>query len=397
MDLSALGQRELDLPALRADLEATVAAGELAGASYAVLTREGLVASACVGWADREAGVAMRPDHLFRIYSNTKLVTSCAALQLLEQGRFGLDDPVAAHLPALQGLRVLRPGAVTLHDTEALREPIRIRHLFTHTAGFTYAYREPGTLLGQAYQAANLADPALDSRHFLQALARLPLVFQPGSAWNYSVATDVLGVLVEAASGLPLDAYFQRHIFDPLDMRDTFFWAPPDKAQRLAPMYLQSGVGGLVRAEGDFPHRGAFLTPQARLSGGGGLVSSLRDFSRLVGTLLAGGAPLLSPQSMPLLLDNQLPAGMWIGKPPLEGRGHSCAASVTQQVSPTNPATAVGEVQWGGVGGTHWFFSPSENLAVVLMAQRFMGYGLPFWLRFKQAVRRAMADRHTAC
>lgn len=380
-----------DLPELRAAVQESIAAGELVGASYAVLREGGLAATGCVGYADREAGAALRPDHLFRIYSNTKLVTSCAALQLLEQGRIGLDDPVSDYLPALAALRVLRPGAVSLQDTEPLREPVRIRHLLTHTAGFTYAYREGDTPIGRAYAESKMADPDTDSTSFVNALSRLPLLFQPGTAWNYSVATDVLGVLVEVASGLTLDAYFRQRIFEPLGMADTFFWAPPEKAGRLAPMYVRGqDETGLVRAHA-FAHPGAFVQPQARLSGGGGLVSSLHDFGRLASVLLRGGAPLLGDRAMALATENQLPAGMWIGKPGLPGHGHSCVGAVAVHADPADRASVRGEVHWGGLGGTHWFVAPREDLAVVFMTQRFMGYGLPFWLRFKRAVRHAFA------
>lgn len=374
-------------------LAATVAAGELAGASYMVLRGTELVASGCVGFADREAQAPMRTDHLFRVFSNTKLVTSCAALQLLERDRFGLDDAIGQYIPALGDLRVLRPGASSLDDTDAAREPVRIRHLFTHTAGFTYAYREPGTPLGQAYSDSGLADAQVDSAAMARILGRLPLVFHPGSAWNYSVATDALGRLVEVTSGLSLDKYFHRHVFTPLGMDDTFFFVPPDKAHRLATLYVESGQPGgpLLRRAEDVPPPRPFLDPVPRLSGGGGLVSSLQDFATLVGVLLRGGAPLLRPETMPLVTENQLPAGMWVGKPAIEGRGHSFVASVTARANAADPQSVEGEVQWGGVAGTHWFFSPRENLAAVLMTQRFMGYGLPFWQRFKQAVRQSLA------
>lgn len=386
----------MDLRLLDAALQSRVDRDELAGVSYAVLRGGELVAQNCLGWADREARVPLRPDHLFRIYSNTKLVTSCAVLQLLEQGRFALDDPIGEYIPALAKLRVLRVGAQGLDDTEPAA-PVRIRHLLTHTAGFTYAFTDPAAPIAKAYVAAGMIDPALDLAQMMEALGRLPLLFQPGSRWNYSVSIDVVGRLVEVLAGEPLDAYFRRHIFEPLGLRDTFFFVPPDKADRLATMYVGNlqdpGRPGLRRAD-HLPWAGAFVQPVPRLNPGGGLVSSLGDYTTLVRTLANGGAPLLLPSSMPLVMQNQLRPGQWIGFPgaPLqEGRGHSLAASVRVQESPADPASSVDEVQWGGLAGTQWFISPRDDLAAVLMTQRHMGYGLPYWSEFKQLLRDAVA------
>ncbi|HEY1230759.1 MAG TPA: serine hydrolase domain-containing protein, partial [Ramlibacter sp.] len=183
----------MNLPAVDAALQAAIEGEHLPGVSYAVFRRNEVLARNCLGWADREAGIALREDHLFRAFSNTKLVTSCAALQLLEQGRFGLEDDVGRYIPALKDLRVLRPGATHLEDTVPAREPVRIRHLLTHTAGFTYGFTQPDHPLSAAYREARLLDPTLDLARMVEALARIPLLFEPGSDWSYSVATDVVG------------------------------------------------------------------------------------------------------------------------------------------------------------------------------------------------------------
>lgn len=382
----------MDMRAVDDLLHSCVDGDELAGVSYAIVRGGELVAQKCVGWADREARVPLRPDHLFRVFSNTKLVTSCAALQLLEQDRFGLDDPIGEYIPSLARLRVLRPGATALDDTEPA-EPVRIRHLLTHTAGFTYSFLQPDAAIAKAYVAAGMIDPSVDLAAMMESLGRLPLLFQPGSRWNYSVATDVVGRLVEVLGGQPLDAYFQRHIFEPLSMRDTFFIVPSEKQDRLAALYIgdlaEPGRPGLRRAD-HLPYEGAYRRRVARLNAGGGLVSSLGDYTALVRALLQGGAPLLKPATMPLLTDNQLAPDQWVGftgEPLQEGRGHSLAASVMVRPSPADPGSVEGELQWGGLAGTQWFISPRENLAAVLMTQRYMGFGLPFWTRFKQLLR----------
>jgi CubicO group peptidase (beta-lactamase class C family) len=386
----------MDFSAVDAALQSWVDGERLADVSYAVLRGTEVVARRCVGWADREAGVPMRDDHLFRIFSNTKLVTSCAALQLMEQGRFGADDPIGEYLPALRQLRVLRPGATSLDDTEPAREPVRIRHLLTHTAGFTYGFLQPDAPIAKAHAAAGILDPSRDLGQMVDALGGLPLLFQPGSAWNYSVATDVVGRLVEVVSGQRLDTYFRRHIFEPLGMHDTFFEVPQDKQGRLAALYIgnlrEPSAPGLRRAD-HLPFEGAYRRPVARLNAGGGLVSSLDDYLALVRALLHGGAPLLKPRTMERVWNNQLPEGMWIGCagiPGVEGRGHSFAGSVTVHTSAADPASVEGELQWGGLAATKWSISPREGLALVLMTQRYMGSDQPFWPEFKQAVRAAL-------
>ena len=382
----------MDFPAADAALQAAIDGEQLAGVSYAVFRRHEVLARKCLGDADREAGVRMREDHLFRAFSNTKLVTSCAALQLLEQGRFGLDDPVGQYIPALKDLRVLRPGATSIDDSVPAREPVRIRHLLTHTAGFTYGFTQPDAPIATAYRNARVMDPALDLAQMMQALGGLPLLFEPGSAWNYSVATDVVGRLVEVVSGQKLDDYFRAHIFAPLGMHDTFFCVPPEKQERLAALYIGSVKEplrpGLRRAD-NLPYQGAFRKRMPFLGGGGGLVTSLDDYTALVRALLQGGAPLLQPQTMELATHNQLPEGMWIqfpGQPLQVGRGHSLAAAVVVKEMP-DVALAEGHVYWGGLAGTKWFFSPAQDLGAVLMTQRFMGSDLPYWPDFLRALR----------
>jgi CubicO group peptidase (beta-lactamase class C family) len=233
----------------------------------------------------------------------------------------------------------------------------------------------------------------------MEALACVPLLFEPGSRWNYSVATDVVGRLVEVVSGLRLDQYFQAHLFEPLGMTDTSFVVPPEKAHRLATLYIgdlqEPTRPGLSRAD-HLPYPGAYLKPVARLNPGGGLVSTLGDYTRLVGAIARGGEPVLAPSTLPLLMQNQLPQGMWLqfpDQPVQNGVGHSFAGSVRVEASSDDISSLQGELAWGGLAGTQWFISPAEGLAAVLMTQRYMGTGLPFWPAFKQRVRAAMATR----
>ena len=386
----------MDTTRIDTALQRRIANEELPGACYTIVRGDEIIASNFMGWADREAGEPIGEQHLFRIFSNTKLVTSCAALQLLEQGRFSLDDDIGDHIPALKNLRVLKPGATTLDDTEPTREPVRIRHLLTHTSGLSYWFIDPNHVLSKAYAANGIADSKLTLAQQMERLGTLPLLFQPGTQWNYSVSTDVVGALIQVLSGLPIDQYFQQHIFEPLGMHDTFFVVPPEKAHRLARMYVGDLVTplkpGLKRAD-HLPWPDAYIKPVPRLNPGGGLVSSLGDYTTLLRALLAGGRGILKPETMPLVLDNQLPEGLWVGLPPegpLAGRGHSYAASVGVFPSAEDPSRVAGEIQWGGLAGTQWWISPRDNVAAVLMTQRYFGSGLPFWPEFKLNVMDAL-------
>jgi CubicO group peptidase (beta-lactamase class C family) len=280
-------------------------------------------------------------------------------------------------------------------DSEPASGPVRIRHLLTHTAGFTYAFLQPDAPIAKAYLAAGIADPGRDLAQMTQALGTLPLLFEPGTAWNYSVAIDVVGRLIEVVSGQALDDYLQDHILAPLGMRDTFFFVPQEQAHRLATLYVgnlqEPEQPGLRRAD-HLPFEGAYRKRVARLNPGGGLVSSLGDYTALVRVLLQGGAPLLKPATMPLLTQNQLAPGQWIqfaGYPGMEGIGHSFGASVTVHPHAADPTAVAGDLEWSGLAGTQWLISPRRNMAVVLMTQRYMGSWLPFWPRFKQLLRDA--------
>lgn len=378
-----------------AALQDEVDGGRFPGFNYTILRGGEVIARRCVGFADLERREPMREDHLFRIFSCTKLLASIAALQLWEQGRFGFDDPVGDYIPALANLQVLAAPDAPLDSARPAREPVRVRHVLTHTAGFTYGFLAPHTPVARAYVAAQVSSAHNTLAHQMDVLGTLPLLFEPGSAWNYGVSTDVVGRLVEVLSGLPLDAYFQRHIYEPLGMRDTAFWVPPEQQHRLATHYVGDAADpskpGLRNAE-HLPYEGAYRKPVARLNPGGGLVSSLDDYTRLVQALARGGAPLLQPDTMRYVTQDQLPAGMPIAFPDyvLPGRGHSFAASVFRERTDADPAAEPGDVQWSGMSATRWMLAPKDRFGLVLMTQRYLGSGLPYWPRFKQAVRDAV-------
>ncbi|MDP3820510.1 MAG: serine hydrolase domain-containing protein [Burkholderiales bacterium] len=259
-----------DFHPLHAAMRRYVDANVLAGVSSAVLVGQELVDQHCAGWADKEHGVELRPDTLFRVYSNTKLVTSCAALMLFDEGRFGLDDPIERFIPQLANRRVLRPGATSLDDTEPARSPITIRQLMSHSSGLSYGVLDPGTTIFKGYNERKVLNPATPLADMIEQLAGLPLVFHPGTSWEYSVATDVLSRLVEIVSGEAFDAFIGERILRPLGMVDTGFLVPEAQRHRLAAYYIGADLAepmkpGLTRAD-DAPYPGAYLRPVPHLS-----------------------------------------------------------------------------------------------------------------------------------
>ena len=370
-----------------------VDANILAGVSSAVLIGRELVDLNCVGWADKENNIPIRSDHLFRVFSNTKLITSCAALLLFEEGRFQLDDPIEQFIPQLANRRVLRPGATVLDDVEPADGKIKIRHLMSHSSGLSYGLLDPGTTIFKAYIERKVNYPDTSLSDMMDILADLPLVFHPGTGWEYSVATDVMARLVEIISGQPFDAFIQERILDPLGMEDTGFVVPEEKIHRLAAYYAGADLTdpmkpGLTRSD-DFPYPKAYLRPVPRLSGGGGLVSTLPDMVALIRSLLPGGPTLLKPETITLMMVNQLPNGVWIRFPgfgEIHGKAFGLAGSLTLVPSQIDPEGASGELQWGGIAGTHWWISPKANLAGLLMTQRQMAFFHPFSFEFKRLV-----------
>jgi CubicO group peptidase (beta-lactamase class C family) len=361
----------------------------LPGFSSAVLVGRDLVDVSCIGWADKEARIPLRADHIFRIFSNTKLITSCAALLLFEDGRFRLDDPVERFIPQLANRRVLRPGATSLDQTEPAVRPITIRHLMSHSSGLSYGLLDPGTLIFKAYNERKVNNPATTLAEMIDVLADLPLAYHPGTSWEYSVAIDVLARLVEVISGQRFDAFIQSRILDPLGMADTGFVV--SDRNRLVAFYAGADPvdpmkPGLTRADA-LPYPDAYLRPFPRQAGGAGLVSTLPDMVALMRSLPPGGRTLLKPDTIGLMMTNQLPEGVWIRFPAygaIRGRGHGLAGALILEPSAFDHHDASGELFWGGRAGTQWWISPRKNTAGLIMAQREAGFAHPFAVEFKR-------------
>ncbi len=386
-----------DFGEARAAMQNYVDRDLLSGVSWAVLQGRDLIDVNCVGWADREAKIALTTDHLFRAFSNTKLVTSCAVLRLFEAGKFELDDPIERYIPQLANRRVLKAGATTLNDTEPANRSVTIRHLLTHSAGLSYGLFDPGTPIFTAYNERKIVGPTLTLAEMVDALADLPLLFHPGTSFEYSVATDVLSRLVEIVSGERFDAFVKAHIFDRVGMVDTTFVVPIDQQHRLTAYYRGADImdemkPGLTRVDNS-PYPGAYLRAVPKLSGGGGLVTSLPDMVALLRSLLPGGETLLKPETIAQMMANQLASGVSIRfatQGDVPGKGFGLGGAVTHVPSSIEPKSATGEFQWGGIAGTHWWISPRKNLAAVVMTQRVMAFWHPFSFEFKRLVYQAV-------
>ena len=386
-----------DFGALHAAMRAQVDQQFLPGLSTVLLRGREVVDRFCYGQADREAGVALREDHIFRMFSSTKLITACAVMLLTEDGRIGLDDPVDTYIPELGARQVLRPGAQHIDDTEPTKTRITLRHLMTHTSGLSYGIFDPGSLQFQAYNQAGVLNPTQDLASMMKVLAPLPLSFDPGTQWEYSVASDVLGRVVEVVSGESFGTFLARRIFGPLGMNDTDFWVPPAKRERLCALYvgvdlLDPSKPGLLRAD-DKPYPGAYTQMLPRQSGGGGLVSTLDDSVRFIKSLIPGGATLLRPATLEQMFSNQLPAGLCVRFPnvPLQqGWRFGLGSSVRVSSDPGLPEEVAGEVSWGGLAGTIWWINPSLGVAAVLLTQRYFGFGNPYAYEFHRQAYKAL-------
>lgn len=354
-----------------------------------------------VGLADQEAARLFDPRTIVRAFSNTKLVTSCAALRLVERGVLALDEPIARWLPEFAAPRVLRPGATTLDDAVPARHPITVRHLFAHMAGLSHGVFDPGTLLYQAYHERGVRRPDTTLAELMGILASLPLNFEPGTAWDYSAATDVLARLVELATGQRFGDALAAEVFAPLGMVDTGFVLTPEQRVRFAALYGAVDPVGHPDAPGlqrlaDVPYPGAWEQAFPRQSGAGGLFTTLADWERLMRALIptrAGGRGprLLDDDTLAAMAVNQLPAGVrvrFVHLGRFEHLGHGLTGAVTLEPDAAPASAPAGQLQWGGLAGTHWCLHPATGQALVLMTQRHLAFWHPFWWDFR---RRAMA------
>ena len=347
-----------------------------------------------LGYMDLESRQPLREDAIFRMFSNTKLVTSVAAMMLFEEGRFTLDDPVERFIPAFADMQVFKAGAQSPQDLEPARSPITMRQVLSHSAGLSYGFIEPASLVDQAYAAAGVnAESTLED--LCDTLGRLPLAYHPGTSWRYSFASDVVARVVEVLSGQRFDAFLQARIFGPLGMVDTDFFVPEEKQDRFTTMYAPLDVmapmkGGLNKA--DDPRTGSYSKPKRMLSGGGGLVSTVADYVTFLRAIINGGewqgVRLLRPETLALMRTNQLAAGVGVRFPSwaMPNTVFGLGFALKEAAGPDEPETAIDEYHWGGMAGTHSWMAPRAGITGFNLTQRMPGFWHPFSHDFKRLV-----------
>ncbi len=383
--------------------------GRLPGWLVTVSRGGRLVYVSSYGSRDLEAGLPVEPGTLWRIYSMTKPVTSVAAMMLHEEGAFELTDPVSAFIPSFADARVYAGGSDQRPVTVPATEPMRIWHLLTHTSGLTYGFHRVHAV-DALYRAAGYEWGSPRGTGLAQACdtwASLPLLFQPGAEWNYSVSTDVLGRVVEVVSGQPLDEFFRSRIFGPLGMTDTMFHVGDEDAGRLAALYTRSPEHGrAVRLDA---FGAAIRTPGVMLSGGGGLASTAGDYHRFLQMLLATdgspageleGARLLSPRTVRYMMTSHLPAGLDLeafGRPlfaeaPFRGVGFGLGFAVVMDPAAGKVVCSTGEASWGGAASTAFWLDQREELTVSFFTQLLPSSAYPLRPQLRQLVYQALTD-----
>jgi len=379
---ASVGVSSERLARLHASMKGFVDRKEVGGI-VTLVAREGKTIDLfAVGHADVEKSTPMRTDAIFRIASMTKPVTSVAIMMLFEENKLFLTDPVSKFIPAFKSAMVLEDGKPV-----AARRAITIRDLLTHRSGITYGFLNGGAV-GGGYRTRGVVDGLTTTTQTLEEninkLAEQPLISQPGAAFNYSLSTDVLGRVVEVASGQPLNVFFRERIFTPLKMVDTDFHVPEAKWPRFVTVYSPDGKGGIRPMTDPEAFGNTHMSPwayyqegKAYFSGGAGLASTASDYARFANMLLAGGsldgARLLSPKTIELMTANhtaEVPHPLSIVGP---GKEFGLGFQVVTDLAATQTLGSTGMYGWSGIYGTVFWIDPKEKLVSILMVQRYPG------------------------
>lgn len=357
------------------------------------------------GSTEMGGGKPIGEDTIYRIYSMTKPVTSVAAMMLFEEGALRLDHEVYRYIPEFQDVMVFAGGTA---EKPELRKPDRhmtVRDLFLHTSGITYAFLQQ-TPVDAIYRAKGVdySKHGGDLKSFCELLATAPLVFSPGDRWNYSNSTDVLGRVVEVASGMSLDEFFRKRIFAPLGMDDTFFSVPEDKVERLMACYARNPVNGVIGLADPAGKTAAYAKKPNVLSGGGGLASTIGDYFIFCKMLGNGGelngVRILSPKTLEFMTLNHLPGGKTLkdmgdktfSESRMDGSGFGLGWAVTTDVVATMQPGSVGTYSWGGMASTFFWIDPVEDLIAIQMTQLMPSGAYPIRPQLQQLVYAAIEE-----
>ncbi len=357
------------------------------------------------GWRDVEAQLPVEHDTIFRIFSMSKPITTVALMMLWEEGAFELKDPVHQFIPAFRDTPVYRGGSSLKPELEPQRSPMLVWHLLSHTAGLTYGFMQAhpcdAIYRARGYEWSTPKD--MDLEAVCNDLATMPLVFQPGTEWNYSMATDVVGRLVEVLSGQTLDEFVRQRITGPLGMVDTEFWVPQDKQSRLGGLYVPNPVQHRRRVRMDslgktLPTRPTFI------GGGGGMAGTAPDYLRFIEMLRRGGeldgVRLLSPRTVQYMTSNHLPGNVDLtafgrslfAETTFDGVGFGLGFSVELDPVATKVPGSPGEYGWGGAASTAFWIDPVDDLTVQFMTQLLPSSTWPIRSQLKQLVHQALLD-----
>lgn len=400
-DSLSSGMDEARLARIDVHLQERYLASGLLPHAQLLVARDGEVVHFSSLGAARANGAPLLDNAIFRIASMTKPITSIAYMMLLEEGKTALDDPVARVLPEFENLGVYAGGGAGVPFVTRRGTPMRMVDLLRHTAGLTYGFQNR-TNVDAAYREVKLDGLRTDhdNDQFIATLAGFPLEFEPGEAWNYSVATDVLGVVVARLSGMSLGEYFRTRIFDPLKMVDTAFYCPAEKLDRLTDAYAKHPRRG--RVLNDPGEKSAWSAPPSFESGGGGLVSTTADYHRFCTMLLNGGdldgARIVSPKTLDLMTANHLPGGADLtqmsrslfSEAANAGAGFGLGFAVNIDPARTMVPGSKGEFYWGGMYSTAFFVDPVERLSMVFMTQLMPSSSFPIRRELKTLIYSAL-------
>jgi CubicO group peptidase (beta-lactamase class C family) len=391
----SVGLSSTRLERIRPVMQGYIDRQEFAGIQT-LIARKGQIAHfECFGWQEIETKRPMAEDTIFAIYSMSKAITSAAVMMLCEEGRLRLADPLSRYLPEFKDARVMVPrGNAGNYDLVPARREITLHDLLTHSGGLSYGFDENSAidaLYRKTFEAIDKeVEPVMEKRMKAFAAARLPLAFHPGTAFRYSISIDILGYIVQLASGQPFEDFLQERIFAPLGMVDTAFWVPPEKISRFAATYGPAQKGGLEVL--DAPATTRYAKPTRDPSGGGGLVSTAGDYFRFGQMMLnrgeLDGARLLGRKTVEWMIQNHLPEGIHPMDNLADGFGLGGAVLLHPGLShrPGSP----GRFGWGGAANTEWWMDPAEELQCILMLQYFPGFTIPIVEDFAQLAYQAL-------
>ena len=357
------------LDAVAADIQARIDANKLSGAVVMIAQDGEIQMTQSLGYQNVEDQVPMRDDTIFRIFSMTKPITGTALMMLYDEGKFTLDDAVEKHLPELAGMEVF----VSQNDdgswvTEPADHPMTVRELMSHTGGLLYTPPlSQGPIANAYFQAGIMNTPNYTLAESIPALGDIPLDYQPGTQWVYSISVDVQGYLIEKLSGKTFDVFLQERLFDPLGMVDTGFYVKSDNASRLSRQYNPGQNGTLTRTD-----NGSFLNPPKFLSGGGGLTSTAADYMKFAQMHLNGGElngkRILSEEAVQLMRNNQLPDAVPNIGQPYPGNVFGLDFAIVSD-SAAYQGAPVGTHWWWGIAGSWFWIDPVENVVFIGMIQ----------------------------